>query len=227
MVRAPLWRPPVADARPCQGRARAMFALRQQHIALDSSSTPIPCLVTAALARQNLPLALPNDVSRVSTGNTPGTREPSLLAPARPLATVICHRRTLLLRTWDPDCEGGMCCSLPTLQLPPESCELLCSDSPDTTGIGQVRMAMSSLPHQLPNACQLFSALHPSAMCLSEWPLHSTSNSCRHLPKFAKFPDQFPALGSNKVYPAQHGHERTCRVQNTQAVRVFSFGRRE
>jgi hypothetical protein len=201
MVRAPLWRPPVADARPCQARARAMFALRQQHIALDSSSTPIPCLVTAALARQNLPLALPNDVSRVSTGNTPGTREPSLLARPRLLATVICHRRTLLLRTWDPDCERGMCCPLPTLQLPPESCELLCSDSPDTHRHrpgphGHVFPALST-----PNACQLFFALHPSATCLSEWPLHSTSNSGRHLPKFVKFPDQFSSLGLQQGLP--------------------------
>jgi hypothetical protein len=155
MVRAPLWRPPVADARPCQARARAMFALRQQHIALDSSSTPIPCLVTAALARQNLPLALPNDVSRVSTGNTPGTREPSLLARPRLLATVICHRRTLLLRTWDPDCERGMCCRHCSCR--PSRVSSSAVTHPIPTDIGQVRMAMSSLPCQLPTPVNSFS----------------------------------------------------------------------
>lgn len=88
---------PVAGARPCSPCANNTSPL-------ESSSTPIPCLVTAALARQNFPLLVPNAVSRVSTGNTHRTREPPLLAPPTPLATVIRHRRTLTLRTWDPDC---------------------------------------------------------------------------------------------------------------------------
>jgi hypothetical protein len=157
---------PCADV-PVAG-ARAMSALRQQHIAprvvVDTHSMPCHCCAGTS----SLPLLVRNDVSRVSTGNTQRTREPSSIARPMPLATVICHPSHTDAENVGSRLRARNAGPLPTLQLPPESCEHLHRDSPDTH-----RQKPGPRCHVFPVQSTLqrlliFPTLHPSATCPPE-----------------------------------------------------------